>query len=111
MLVFTEMEEWARRLMSPWGNHYMCEEVRDGRRFSDHPVLEARGHTFTGAMLVCRQMWAECTQIMGEALEVTVTDIESALFLARLHGSAGTAPPDSDANAPLISRALLKSAQ
>lgn len=50
----TRSKAWARRLSSTWANHYMCEEVRDGKRFSDHPVREAHGYTYT--LLICRQM-------------------------------------------------------
>ncbi|MBE3046711.1 hypothetical protein IMZ48_30100 [Candidatus Bathyarchaeota archaeon] len=46
--------EWARRMNSPWANHWMCEEVRDGKQFPDHPVKGEGGHTF--ALLVCKQM-------------------------------------------------------
>lgn len=45
-------DEWVRRLESKWANHYMCEEVRDGRVFSDHPAK--RGYMY--ALLVCKQM-------------------------------------------------------
>ena len=45
-------KDWARRTSSPWANHWMCEEVRDGKRFPDHPA--GRGHTFP--LLVCKQM-------------------------------------------------------
>ena len=49
-----KIEEWARRVSSPWANHWMCEEVRDGKRFADHPVERQEGYTF--ALLVCKQM-------------------------------------------------------
>lgn len=48
--------EWGRRLSSPWANHYMCEEVRDGKRFADHPDRPAWRPVDMLGLLACKQM-------------------------------------------------------
>lgn len=45
---------WARRLGSPWANHYLCEEVQAGLHYPDHPAGQTRPYAFI--LLVCKQM-------------------------------------------------------
>lgn len=43
---------WARRLASPWGNHWMCEEALDAAGTEDR----GHGSPFLAMLLTCRQL-------------------------------------------------------
>ncbi|GAB0134945.1 hypothetical protein EsDP_00003297 [Epichloe bromicola] len=70
-------EVWARRLQSPWGGHWRCEEVAKRLHHPDVPGIQTRHDAARALMSACRRTFEDVACLLAETSVIHVDDLST----------------------------------